>query len=103
MDKTSAKSREKNKTKMVQGTGFGLGGLVVVGGALAVAGLMAIFAIKRIKIKGSNQNPTKGSIKASKECFKDWRKKNEDQGSSQGLRFLLQTSSPTISTLDNSK
>ncbi|PON65845.1 hypothetical protein PanWU01x14_113340 [Parasponia andersonii] len=90
---TKAKTREKNQTRICHGTGFG--GLVVVGGALVVVGVMAAFAIKRYRMKRS----TKDSNKASQECFKQWRKKNQDQGS-QGHRFHVQTSSPT--TLDSS-
>ncbi|PON66318.1 hypothetical protein TorRG33x02_268310 [Trema orientale] len=90
---TKAKTRDKNQTRICHGAGFG--GLVVVGGALVVVGVMAAFAIKRYRIKCS----TKDSIKASQECFKQWRKKNQDQGS-QGHRFHVQTSSPT--TLDSS-
>ncbi|XP_062089118.1 uncharacterized protein LOC133795665 isoform X4 [Humulus lupulus] len=87
MDKSNTKSREKNKTKIGQctiTTGFGLGGLVVVGGALAVAGLAAVYAIRRYR--------KKGCTKTSEECFKFCPKKNEDHG---GLQSLLETSSPT--------
>lgn len=89
-EQKSTCKRDKKMTQISFGGGDGIGGLVVLGGALAVAGFMAIFAIKnRIRRVDGNKNSKKPSG-GSKEMKKNFSCKREDEG----LRFLSQTSLP---------
>lgn len=86
--KSTSCKRDKKTTQISFGGGDGVGGLVVLGGALAVVGLTAVFAIKNRK---SSKKPSGGS----KESKKNLNCKREDEGSDQGPSFLSQTSSTT--------
>ncbi|GMY16971.1 glutamic acid-rich protein-like [Fagus crenata] len=82
--------KDKRKTQISLGGGDGIGGMLVLGGALAVAGLIFFFTIKNRR-RDANKEP-----KIHK-CVTKESKKNffEDEGS-EGLRcFLSQTSSST--------
>ncbi|XP_059435851.1 uncharacterized protein LOC132168808 [Corylus avellana] len=92
-EQKSTCKRDKKMTQISFGGGNGIGALVVLGGALAVAGLMAVFAIKnRIRRVEGNENSQKPSGR-SKELKKNFSCKREDEGS-EGPRFLSQTSLP---------
>ncbi|KAF5455296.1 hypothetical protein F2P56_024891 [Juglans regia] len=75
------------RTRIKLGGGDGIGGVVVFGGALAIAGLIAVFAFKNRRMKEADINP-RNPNDVSKESKN---KKREDEGS-EGLRFISQTS-----------
>jgi len=91
--KSTSCKRDKKTTQISFGGGDGVGGLVVLGGALAVAGL-TVFAIKN---RRSSKKPSGGS----EESKKNLSCKREDEGSDQGLSFLSQTSSTTTTPDDS--
>jgi hypothetical protein len=84
-EQKSTCKRDKKMTQISFGGGDGIGGLVVLGGALAVAGFMAIFAIKnRLRRVDGDKNSKKPSG-GSKELKKIFGCQIEDEG----LRTLL--------------
>lgn len=69
----------KKKTQIAIPCGGGIGGLVVVGGALAIAGLVAAFTFNRRRRNANNNNPTKLTDDASKDPIKTEDQPNQGQ------------------------
>jgi hypothetical protein len=84
--------KDKRKTQISVGGGDGIGGMLVLGGALAVAGLIFFFTIKNRR-RDANKEPKIHKC-VTKESKKNFSGKKEDEGR-EGLRFLSQTSSST--------
>ncbi|KAG6703991.1 hypothetical protein I3842_07G114300 [Carya illinoinensis] len=79
--------QDMKRTRISLGGGDGIAGVVVFGGALAIAGLIAVFTFKKRR-KDADHNPRNPSD-VSKESKNS---KREDEGS-EGLRFISQTPS----------
>lgn len=75
MEKHESTCKQGKKKAQISIAGANVGGLVMWGGALAVAGLIAAFAVKKSTRRDANKKDS---------C------KKEDKGS-EGLRFILQT------------
>ncbi|XWS31754.1 hypothetical protein CRYUN_Cryun23aG0103100 [Craigia yunnanensis] len=67
--------------------GGGIEGAIMLGGALAIAVLIAAFTIKKVKRKDSNEK--KMNLAAIHSCRKE-------KGGTEGLRFILHDSSSTL-------
>ncbi|KAJ9187811.1 hypothetical protein P3X46_003228 [Hevea brasiliensis] len=79
MEKRRSTSKQgKRKPQFVSAGGGDIGGLVVWGGALAVAGLAAAFAVRKGRRRGANEISSR---------------RHKEEQASQGLQFILQTSS----------
>ncbi|KAF3436481.1 hypothetical protein FNV43_RR23573 [Rhamnella rubrinervis] len=89
MEKKSTRKAEK-KTQISIPGGGGIGGLVMVGGALAIAGLVAAFTFNKRRRHANNKNSTKLTDDASKHPINNCLIKTEDQPN-QG-KGLLHTS-----------
>lgn len=76
------------RTRISLGGGDGIAGVVVFGGALAIAGLIAVFTFKKRRRKDADNN-LRNPSDVSKESKNS---KREDEGS-EGLRFISQTPS----------
>ncbi|XP_012082816.1 chromatin-remodeling ATPase INO80 isoform X2 [Jatropha curcas] len=76
----------RRKPQLGSGGGANIGGLVLTGGALAVASLVG-FALHRGKRRGGNETSSR-------------RQRRKEDQANQGLRFILQNSPPT--SLSNS-
>ncbi|XP_041018218.1 glutamic acid-rich protein-like [Juglans microcarpa x Juglans regia] len=88
MEEQKSRSKQDMKRNRINlRGGDGIGGVVVFGGALAIAGLIAVFAFKNRRMKDADNNPRNPSD-VSKESKNN---KREDEGS-EGLRFISQTS-----------
>lgn len=79
--KGNSESKGKKRAKMSRGGD--IGGLVVLGGALAVAGFFATFVIKRHKRRGYSNG------KSSQKSNEYMPKKDQEDYGNQGLRCLL--------------
>lgn len=88
--KSTGGKRDKKTTQISFCGGDCIGGLVLFGGALAVAGLIAVFTIK--KRRSSKKPSGHGGSKESKNSLISCQKRDEG---SEGLCFLSPTSSPT--------
>lgn len=87
-EQKSSSKQYKKRTQISLGGGDGIGGVVVFGGALAIAGLIGIFTFKNRRRKDADIYP-RNPRDASKESKNS---KREDEGS-EGLRFISQTPS----------
>ena len=79
----------------INGGGGGIGGLIVLGGALAVTGLIAVASFATKKNKAKNRGFKKPEF--SQEKLDHNGSKNEDE-TGQGLSFVLQNSTPNDET-----
>lgn len=90
-ERNKSSNGKKNKSQRLGftvGGGDGVGGIVLLGGGLAVAGLITAFSI----IKNSNRKKYDGSANPS----------NKKQDATQGVSYFLQTPSTTLQQNQNS-
>lgn len=90
-ERNKSSNGKKNKSQRLGftvGVGDGIGGIVLLVGGLAVAGLITAFSI----IKNSNRKKYDGSASPS----------NKKQDATQGVSYFLQTPSTTLQQNQNS-
>ena len=84
-EKESTSKKDESRTQISQGKSDGIGGVLVLGGALALASLIAIFTIKDRRRDDKKKPEVHKGV--SNESNGNFRRKKEDERR-EGLRFL---------------